>query len=138
LKPGGVFLFNTWDELKYNDASAAAQEVLNETFAENAPQFLIKAPYSMYNETEIKILVKEVGFDQVNIVKVPVSSVATSADDAAAGIIDGTPLSGQIAERNGSKEEIKRKVSEKLSANARNGELELKMQALVCSATKPA
>src|SRR4051812_21930063 len=53
LKPGGAFLFNSWNELKANRPSFLAQKTLEHFFPENTPAFF-HVPYSYYDEKLIR------------------------------------------------------------------------------------
>jgi ubiquinone/menaquinone biosynthesis C-methylase UbiE len=135
LKPGGTFLFNTWDHINHNAASRISQQVLEEVFAEDPPDFLDKGPYSFFDPAEIRQLLQGAGFVHINIDVVAKTGLLSSADQAAIGIVEGSPLTGYLNERGAPKEEIKRKITEHLTAEYKN--MHLPMQALVCRVEKP-
>lgn len=136
LRPGGTFLFNTWDHFEHNAAARIGQQVLNEVLAENPPDFLEKGPYSFFDPAQIRRLLEDAGFTAITIETVAKMGTLSSGDQAAIGFVDGSPLTQYLNERNAPKEEIKRRITELTAAEYKN--MRLPMQALVCTATKPA
>lgn len=136
LKPGGVFLFSTWDHVEHNAAACITQEVLSEFFPDDPPDFLDKGPYSLFDPGEIKALLEKAGFTAIDITTVSKVGMISSADQVALGIVDGSPLTSYLEERQAPKEEIKRKITQAVRAQYSN--MRLPMQALVCSAKKSA
>lgn len=134
LEPGGIFLFNTWDDVQHNTVSKMTQEVLNEVLGKEAPDFLEKGPYSMYDQKQIKDLVMSTGFEDIIIEPVQTVSSEFSGEDAAEGILSGSPLAGYLQENNAPKEEIRHKLIENF--NNRRENLPISMQALVCRCQK--
>jgi len=138
LAPGGSFLFNTWDELRYNALSDAAQKVLEEMYPDDPPHFLDKGPYSFFDKTQIKKLLTEAGFSDIQIEVVTKSTTAANAEDAVNGILDGTPNFAYIAQRNLPASLVKEKLRAKLIHQFGEKDLPLPMQALVIEAKKKA
>lgn len=134
LKPGGTFLFNTWEHFDHNAAARISQQVLNEVLKENPPDFLEKGPYSFFDPAQIRRLLEGAGFTRIEIETVAKMGVLSSADQAAIGIVEGSPLTGYLNERGAPKEEIKRRITEFTAAEYKN--MQLPMQALVCTAKK--
>ena len=136
LKPGGTFLFNTWDELQYNALSRMAQTVLEEIYPDDPPRFLHKGPYSFHDREEIKTLLTEAGFSSVAIEVLTKTGTVTRPDDAVNGILDGTPNYVYIAERSLPVSVAKTKLKDLLVDHFGQENLQLPMQALVVKATK--
>lgn len=134
LKPGGVFLFNTWDHFEHNAASRISHQVLTELLAPDPPDFLAKGPYSFYDHGEIHRLLEGAGFTRITIDTVPKMGVINFPEQVAAGFVDGSPLTGYLNERGAPKEEIKTKITEAITAQYDN--MQIPMQALVCTAHK--
>lgn len=136
LKPGGVFQFNTWDHFEHNAASRISHQVLTELLAPDPPDFLAKGPYSFYDPAEIRQLLEGAGFTGVTIDTVAKMGVLNFPGQVAAGFVDGSPLTGYLNERGAPKEEIKRRITDAVTAQHHN--MQLPMQALVCTAQKSA
>lgn len=134
LQPDGTFLFNTWDHYQYNAASRVTQLVLSEMLAPDPPDFLEKGPYSFSDPAVIRRLLEEAGFIQIRIDTVAKMGVMNAPGQVAAGFVDGSPLTGYLNERGAPKAEIKQRITEAIAAEYKN--LQLPMQALVCSARK--
>ena len=108
---------------------------MNELFSDDPPRFFEKGPYSFFDQHEIKILLEDAGFQNITLDTVPFSIKINSLDDVVNGIIDGTPLTAYIAERNAPTEAIKQKLRGVLDASY-GATMELPMQALVYTAKK--
>lgn len=134
LKPSGIFLFNTWDDVQFNTVSAITQEVLNDILGKEAPDFLEKGPYSMYDKKQIKDLVLNAGFKDITIEPVLIVSSEFSAEDAAEGILSGSPLAGYLQEKNAPKEEIRQRLVADFNKRPENSPMT--MQALACLCNK--
>jgi len=134
LQPGGTFLFNTWDHYRHNTASYLTQQVMNEVFPDNPPDFMEKGPYSFFDTGRIRQLLEEAGFTNVQIDTVSKVGVLTSAEDVANGFVDGSPLTGYLIERQAPREDIKKKITE--AVRTQYPHLQLPMQAMVCTARK--
>jgi SAM-dependent methyltransferase len=134
LKPGGTFVFNTWDHFQHNAAARISHQVLNEVLTENPPDFLEKGPYSFFDPALIRLLLEGVGFTDIDIATEPKMGVLSSADQAAIGFVEGSPLTGYLNERGAPKEDIKKKITEFTATEYKNRQLP--MQALVCTAKK--
>lgn len=134
LRPGGTFLFSTWDDVQHNAASLISQKILNGLFPGDAPEFMEKGPYSFYDPKEIIRLLEKAGFSGIEINLVAKMGQLTSPDQVALGFVDGSPLTGYLEERQAPKEEIKKRITEAILNEYTN--LQLPMQALVCSANK--
>ena len=134
LRQDGTFLFNTWDHLQFNAVSMITQQVMNEVFTERAPDFLEKGPYSFYDPKVIKRLLENAHFKEIEIVPVAKEGILESPAQAAQGLIDGSPLTGYLIERNAPREEIKDIVTQSIITSYPT--LKAPMQALVCTGIK--
>jgi ubiquinone/menaquinone biosynthesis C-methylase UbiE len=98
LKPGGVFLFNVWDALDHNELTRIAHETIIRFFKKDPPDFY-KVPFGYHDHGEIKRTLEEAGFREIQIDVVEKISAADRAEDAAKGLVQGTPVSVAITER---------------------------------------
>ena len=79
---------------------------------------------------------EEAGFMNIKKDQITITIKDDSIDAEVNGIIDGTPLRKYLDERNATRDEIKRKLSDSFIARYKENDLELPMQALVCSGNK--
>jgi ubiquinone/menaquinone biosynthesis C-methylase UbiE len=98
LKRGGLFLFNVWDSLEKNPASAAAARAVADMFPENAPSFLARVPFGYHDTARIEQELRRAGFEEV-VAETVAATSRGSADDAATGLVFGSPLRLEIEER---------------------------------------
>lgn len=99
LAPGGRYIFNVWDSLAHNPIPRITQEVVAAAFPANPPMFLAQTPYAWFDRAEIERVVRAGGFAHVTLETVEFPSVAPTAEDAARGFIEGTPLYFGLQER---------------------------------------
>lgn len=137
LKSGETFLFNTWDHIQYNALTEVTRKVMDQIFPDDPAPFLTKGPFSLFDKELIHQLLTDAGFKDITIDTVRITSTATSVQDCLNGIIDGTPISAYLQERNTPTAEVKEKVAEALETYRENGALKLPMQAHVCYGRKP-
>jgi ubiquinone/menaquinone biosynthesis C-methylase UbiE len=134
LKPGGLFLFNVWDALEHNEMTRIAHETIGGYFEKDPPAFY-QVPFGYHDHNEIKRMLGEAGFREIHIEVVDKVSAADRVEDAAKGLVQGTPVAVAIAERapslipvitNGVTDAIKKRFGEK--------NIRVPMRALVISA----
>ncbi len=98
LKPGGRFLFNAWDGLDANPASAAAAEAVAALFPDDPPGFLGRVPFG-YPKDRIEADLRAAGFTDIEAETVAKTSRIESPRAAAIGLCHGTPLRAEIEAR---------------------------------------
>ena len=99
LRPGGMFLFTTWDRLEHNAASHTSVSIAKEYLDEPLPSSNNLAT-SMSDETVIEQLLRDAGFSKMTVGKTKLFSISPSAKEAASGLVDGGPFYTQIKKRN--------------------------------------
>jgi ubiquinone/menaquinone biosynthesis C-methylase UbiE len=115
LKPGGLFLFTTWDKLEKNAASYTARSIAMKYLKEPLPESHNTAT-SMNDEATIALLLQDAGFVKVSIEKVELFSVSPTAKEAANGLVESGPIYEEIKKSNPACiDEIKIKVEEELT-----------------------
>jgi ubiquinone/menaquinone biosynthesis C-methylase UbiE len=134
LQKGGLFLFNTWDEVQFNAVSHLANGVLKETFSEGAPSFFEKGPYSMFTPEAIRRLLEEARFNEIKMESVEKVSVAPSPDEPAKGILEGSPVSAFLKEQSEQADLVRHRLRERLVQQYGEKNLQLPMRAFVCEA----
>jgi ubiquinone/menaquinone biosynthesis C-methylase UbiE len=115
LRPGGMFLFTTWDKLEHNRASYIARSIAKAYLDEPLPESY-KLATSMNDEAEIRPLLQDAGFSKISIEKVEQLSVSPTAKEAASGLVAGGLIYQEIKKRNPAWiDEIKIKVEKELA-----------------------
>jgi ubiquinone/menaquinone biosynthesis C-methylase UbiE len=141
LGPGGTFHFNVWGRLEDNELSNAVQEAVDAYFKTDAPQFYRDTPFGFHDAELIRALLVGAGFRDVAHEWLKLPSVAGSPEDAVKGLVDGTPLAGQVRELGGEEAlaGVRGAVEEEIRRRFPIGEspITTEMKALVCSAVKP-
>ena len=134
LKPGGVFVFNIWDSYEHNHFIQTVNETLFRLFPEDPPPFF-DVPYGYYQIDEVKGLLGQTGFSDIEIAVLPRDSLAETARQVALGYILGTPVCIQIAERGGIEvEKIVDIVEGDICQTYGRSSISAKMQAIVFKA----
>jgi ubiquinone/menaquinone biosynthesis C-methylase UbiE len=115
LRPGGMFLFTTWDRLEQNAASYISRSIAKEYLEEPLPESYNLAT-SMSDETVIGQLLQDAGFSKKTIEKVKLFSISPSAKEAAYGLVEGGLFYKEVKRRNPAWiDEIKMKVEKELA-----------------------
>ena len=115
LRPGGVFLFTTWDKLEQNPASCISRSIAQE-YLEGPPPASSNLATSMNEESALRSLLQNAGFSTISIEKVAQLSVCPTAKEAADGLVEGSPFYNEIKKRNPAWiDEIKIKVEKELA-----------------------
>jgi ubiquinone/menaquinone biosynthesis C-methylase UbiE len=137
LQQGGRYFFNTWDDMKFNPRTTILRKIMEEMFADEAPEFLQKGPYSFFDREEIRRLMEEAGFTEITIEVVQKQSSYNTEDDFIKGFIDGSPLSAFLINKDDKvKTELKEKVKKAMQEQAKDYGKSVPLQALVCSGEK--
>ena len=120
LKPGGVFLFTTWDKLEHNAASHTSRSLAEKYLKGPLPESYNLA-VSMSDEVVIRGLLEKTGFSKIFIEKVELFSVCPTGKEAATGMVEGGFVFKEIRKRNPEwideiKVELEKELSEKFGA----------------------
>jgi ubiquinone/menaquinone biosynthesis C-methylase UbiE len=99
LSAGGHVIFNVWDRISENDFADTITEALAERFPADPPRFLARTPHGYHDAQQIRAHIQEAGFVKCSVETVSHISRATSADHAARGYCQGTPLRAEIEAR---------------------------------------
>jgi ubiquinone/menaquinone biosynthesis C-methylase UbiE len=114
LKPGGLFLFTTWDALENNAASYTSKAIARKYWEEPLPESYDLAT-SMNDEAVIMPLLQNAGFAKIAIEKVGLFSVSPTAKEAAFALVRGG-IYEEIKKRNPAWiDEIRSKVEKELA-----------------------
>ena len=134
LKPGGTFVFSLWDSYAHNHLIRTVNDTLTSLFPTSPPPFF-DTPYGYYRIDEVKTLLGETGFGDIEISILPRTSRCETARQVALGYILGTPVCIQIAERGQyAMDEVVNIVERALGATYGQASIRAKMQAIVFKA----
>ena len=136
LRPGGRLLFSTWDSLENNPSFFLANELVTAYFPVEPPRFF-HLPFSVYGEETLSALARDAGFSPVRVTLVVKTGISPSADDAATGMLDGSPIYPQILARGaGLMPVIRKGLAEGLGRVFGDAPLSSRMQAWMVEAKK--
>ena len=93
LRPGGTWLFSTWDSLQTNDFARVVTHAVQGLAGDGSLDFMDRVPHGYHQEERIREDLAHAGFDEVGIEPVESQSIST-AEDAALALCQGTPLRG--------------------------------------------
>jgi ubiquinone/menaquinone biosynthesis C-methylase UbiE len=134
LKPGGKFIFNTWGPIEHNSQPAFIQQLVQDIFKDEAPDFLQKGPYSFYEKDAILQTVRDAGFSHIHIDDVYKTASFSNLEEYLSGFLDGSPLSAFIATRPAGTRELVRHHAKQRMKQEDN--IETTMLAYVCTGSK--
>jgi SAM-dependent methyltransferase len=136
LVPGGLFLFNVWDELHTHDVESAVVDSLEEVLGTDAPDFLARVPHGYADPDRMRADVEAAGLRFKSVVRNVVVGVSPSAATLAEGYCLGTPMRFELQER-GDLSEIVPRVSAAMTRRLGRGPIEGSMAAYVVRAYQP-
>jgi SAM-dependent methyltransferase len=103
LRPGGVYLFNTWDRIEENEFADTVTTALASVFPEDPPRFLARTPHGYSDPETIVRDLADGGFSRSPaITTVAARSRAQSAHVPAIAYCQGTPVRNEIEARDAS------------------------------------
>lgn len=113
LKPGGKYIFSTWEAVEKNPRINVMWQVISEVFGSESPDFLKKGPHSFYDQDEIERMLVNAGFKNIRIEVVSKDPKYNEPADLIRGFADGSPLTNYLKE---SSEAVQKNFREKLQA----------------------
>lgn len=136
LKPGGQFLFSTWDKVENNITACIARQTVTDFFKDNPPEFY-KVPFSMHDPAELKAHVEAAGFSRSDIKRITLTGESPSAMDIATGFIEGNPVITEIVKENPAQvDKIKARIIAQIHEKVSNDPVRSELNAWVCEAFK--
>ena len=97
LRATGRYLFNVWDRLSENPLSEIAVTAVAEYLPRDVPHFYARTPFGYADVSLIRSDLERGGFQRFEIETVRKTATAPSAESAAIGLCQGTPLRNEIA-----------------------------------------
>jgi ubiquinone/menaquinone biosynthesis C-methylase UbiE len=98
LRDGGRYLIAIWDRIERQGLSNLAFESTTELFPDNPPMFMKRGPFSYYDREQIERDLRAAGFNDIHIDRVEEMSRSPSAEDAARGLVYGSPMGVELEE----------------------------------------
>jgi len=100
LKPGGRFLFNTWDRIENNEFTAVIHATLARLYPNDPPSFIVRVPHGYYDYDRIRSDLAAGGFSTAaSIEAVESRAHAAGARIPAQGFCQGSPMRNEIEAR---------------------------------------
>ncbi|MFF2550091.1 class I SAM-dependent methyltransferase [Nocardia sp. NPDC058058] len=99
LRPGGRFVFSTWDRIQVNEFADTVIAAMASIFPDDPPRFLARTPHGYHEISTITADVLRAGFGEPRIDTVTERSRAESAHIPALAYCHGTPLRDEIEAR---------------------------------------
>jgi len=136
LRPGGVLIFNVWESLEHNDVARMANDAVERHFPADPPTFY-HTPYGSYDVRPLLEMLKNAGFESTHHSSVSRPGESPSPHAAATGIVEGTPASVEIRQRDAGKmQSIVADVERQLTAQFGAGAIRPGTRAIVFSSRK--
>ena len=96
LRDGGRYLIAIWDRIERQGLSNLAFESTSQLFPDNPPMFMKRGPFSYYEPEWIERDLRAAGFEDIDIETVEAKSCSASAEDAARGLVYGSPMGVEL------------------------------------------
>lgn len=133
LRPGGAFLFNTWEAIEANEFAHTVQGALTALYPTDPPLFMARTPHGYCDPDVIRADLARGGFRApAEVTPLPARSRSDSARNVARAYCQGTPLRAQLEARG--PDEVARATDAAEAAVARrfgDGPIEGTLSALV-------
>jgi len=133
LRPGGRYFFNVWNSWSDNRFAEVVHTCVARFFPEDPPRFY-EVPFSYHETDEISAAIRASGFSDVSAERVCVNAPVGDPHQFAVGLVQGNPISEEIAGRGGDIDTVCAAVADAIHRDL--GE-ELQLSATVFEATKP-
>ena len=134
LRPQGMLLFSTWDKLELNEATYTYRKILRKFLEDSLPESY-NLPFSMNDQSAIKLMLQETGFSKIAIESVNKLSISKTAKEAANGLARGGSIYNEIVKRDPSLvEKIVKTLEKELIEKFGNSPMIAPMKAVVCQA----
>ena len=133
-KPGRPVLVSVWGSLAENPIAAIAHEAIGSFFPADPPLFY-NTPFGLHDEAVVRGFFTDAGFSEVICDTVDVIGESASPALAARGLVSGSPVGAEIAQRDASKlPEITDAVAARLHTAGGGTPMRLPMRARVFTA----
>ena len=134
LAPGGQYVLNVWDSLERNELAQVANNTMTRFFEDSPPTFY-QVPFGLYETEVVTGMLKDAGFDAIEVSVLSKDAISPSAADITKGLIEGNPIIAEIRQRaTADVETIKAAVAKAISDRFGDKPVRSNMQAMVFSA----
>jgi ubiquinone/menaquinone biosynthesis C-methylase UbiE len=99
LKPDGRFLVSVWDRIETNEFADVVVQSVAALFPDDPPMFLARTPHGHHDTASLEAQLRAAGFAAVTTETIARESAAPSAQSAAIGYCQGTPMRTEIEVR---------------------------------------
>ena len=96
LKPGGRYVFNSWDSFSHNPDVGIVKQAVATLYPAGSIGFLGRTPFGYHDPDRIRDDLRAAGFETCVIETIASTWDAPSAREVAAGYCQGTPLRAEI------------------------------------------
>ncbi len=135
LRPGGAFLFSTWDRIEENEFADEVTRAVGLMFPDDPPRFLARTPHGYHDAGQVRADLRAAGFARFDIETVTETSRADGPRSPAFAYAQGTPLRNEIEARAAARlDEATDRAEAALRERFGKGPVEGKIQALVVTA----
>lgn len=136
IKPGGQFIFVTWDKAENNITLHISQQTVIHHLKDAPPPFYAR-PYSMSDPVELRKHVTEAGFPDATIERITLHGECPTAMDAAIGFVEGNSIVHEILSDGPELlQTIKERIVEKINAQVSKDPVRSELNAWVGEAFK--
>ncbi|WP_380058414.1 class I SAM-dependent methyltransferase [Falsihalocynthiibacter sp. SS001] len=137
LNDSGVFIFSVWDDIEENEFADSVTETAGRFFPDDPPLFLRRTPHGFGDTNIIENDLRAVGFSEIDVHTLTKQSHASSGQEPAIAFCQGTPLRGEIEERDATLlEKITKQAATDIEAKFGSGPVSGKIQGHVIVAYK--
>lgn len=135
LKPGGRFIFNTWDRIEDNVFAKIVTDTAATVFPDDPPIFLARTPHGYHDIDQIRSEVEAAGYRQIVIETITETSTASSPRHPSIAYCQGTPLRNEIEQRDqGLLDHVTDLAAAAIAESHGDGEVSAKIQGHVVTA----
>jgi SAM-dependent methyltransferase len=136
LRSGGRYVAVVWDDLASNPVAQVVDQASRACFPEDPPAFLARTPHGHHDVGRLLADMVAAGFGDSSAETVTLAAGRLTADELARGFCQGTPLRGEIAQRDeGRLGEVTAAVARALEARFGPGPVESTIQAHILTAS---
>jgi ubiquinone/menaquinone biosynthesis C-methylase UbiE len=139
LKPGGVFIFSTWDRIEENEFADVIMAALATVFPDDPPRFMARTPHGYHDRSAIARDLAGGGFSKpAEVATIAARSRAKSAREPAIAYCQGTPWRSEIEARAAAKlDEATDAAEQAIVRRFGKGPVDGKIQAHVITVERP-
>jgi ubiquinone/menaquinone biosynthesis C-methylase UbiE len=137
LKPGGRFIFNSWDHIGVNEFADEVTKAAATVFPDDPPRFLARTPHGYHDIEQIRSDLTAAGFEDISIETITETSSAPSPRHPAVAYCQGTPLRNEIEARDtGRLDHVTERATRAIAERFGAGPVSSKIQGHVVTAVR--